>query len=445
MQEKAHEHKSLKELVRSWLAEEAMGAYAMVVGAYAVVYLTSYVYAVVIARLLGPSSYSALASLLAFGTIIAVGIGGPLQSIIARYVAADTALGLEHRARYLVRKVLVVVACASAVVLVLTCALSWPIKEWLNIATLPPVLLLALFTSLWLIHPVMSGTAQGNQRFKLLSIAFVAAAVTRIVIGIVLVALGLGVSGAMIAEVASGVVVLALLGVSVKRWLGQGPAYGEIDVTHLKRFATTVIVSSTCLAAFIYLDVFLVRGLIGGVQAGYYAAAQKLGTVIYFIPGIMAVVLFPRVSANHANEISSWRALARVEGVVLVLCGSIAAFLALAPEWSMRLVFGSKYVGGSGLVPIFALAMFFFSLLPVPVQFLQATDRHRFIYVLILGVVAETVAILLFHETITQVAWIVAAVACGMVVMMGVYTFADWSAYRRKGLRDSAGVSSSTA
>jgi len=423
------------------LAEDALGAYAMVVGAYAVLYLSSYVYAVFLARRLGPSDYSALASLLAFGTIVSSGIGGPMQSVIARYVAADTALGLDHRARYLVRKTLLLVGLVSGVVLVVGLALSRPIMNWLNIATLSPVLLIALYTSLWLIYPVMAGNVQGVQRFKRLSIALVVAAISRIALGIILVVLGMGVTGAMIAEVTSGVVVVAVLGEWVWRWLSKGPAYGEIDFSHLKRFAITVIISSACLVAFIYLDVFLVRGLIGGSQAGYYAGAQKLGTVIYFIPGIVAVVMFPRVSANHANDISSWQMFARVEAATVVLCGSIAVFLALFPEWSITTVFGAKYVPGSHLVPIFALAMFFFSLLPVCVQFLLATDKRRFIYILVSGVVVETLGILLFHGSTTVVAWIMALVAIGMVVLMGAYMLSDWNAYRERLPQDVAGAS----
>jgi O-antigen/teichoic acid export membrane protein len=413
------------------MAEEAMGAYALVVGAYAVVYLTSYIYAVVIARLLGPSSYSALASLLAIGAIVSIGIGGPFQQIVTRYVAADTALGLDARARYLVRKALMFGAYASGAALLISLALSWPIKSWLDIATLPPVVLLSLFMAVWLVYPVTAGAVQGAQKFRMLSLAFVLGAVTRVVVGIVLVELGMKVTGAMIAEVASAAVAVAVLGEWMRRWLGRGPAEGRLDLSHRKRFATTVIVSSACLVAFIYMDVFLVRGLIGGAQAGYYAGAQKLGTVMYFIPGIVAVVLFPRVSANYASGITSWRMFARVEAAVAAMCGCVAVFFVLFPEWSIKVVFGSKYLPGSSLVPIFALAMFCFSLLPVCVQFFLATDRRAFMYILVSGVIVEILAILIFHHSTKQVAWSVALVSVAMVVLIGLYTWSEWNAHRR--------------
>jgi O-antigen/teichoic acid export membrane protein len=130
-----------------------------------------------------------------------------------------------------------------------------------------------------------------------------------------------------------------------------------------------------------------------------------------------------------------------VEAATVVLCGSIAVFLALFPEWSITTVFGAKYVPGSHLVPIFALAMFFFSLLPVCVQFLLATDKRRFIYILVSGVVVETLGILLFHGSTTVVAWIMALVAIGMVVLMGAYMLSDWNAYRERLPQDVAGAS----
>jgi O-antigen/teichoic acid export membrane protein len=412
-------------MIREWLTENTRGAYTVVVITYLIVYSSSYVYTVIVARLLGPSDFSLLASLLAIGTIVAVGIGGPSQSIIARYVAADSARGLESQARYLVRKALIVVAVGGGVVVVTSLALSWPIKGWLNAATLPPVMLFAFYMGEYLVQPVIAGVVQGLQEFRVLSVAYISGAVARVLLGILLVSIGLRVTGAMMAELLSGIILLALLGVWVQRWLGAGKAEGPIDYSHLKRFAPTVVITSTCMIAFIYIDVFLVRGLIGGSQAGYYTAAQKLATVMYLIPGVFALVLFPKVSADHVQGVSSWSLFARVEAAVAALCGAIALFLIAFPGWTIRLVFGARYANGTTLVPILAVAMFFFSLLPVCVQFLLATDNYGFMYVLIAGLITETVSIVLFHPSTRAVAWIVAITAAGLAAVMGLYVLAS--------------------
>lgn len=429
---RAIDRSHLKGLLKGRFSEEGLGAYAMVVGAYMVVYVSSYVYAVVIARLLGPSDYSAVASLLAFGTIISVGAGGPLQSIVARYVSADTGAGAQENARYLVKRALLLALIFGAVVLLIGAVLSWPVKQWLGISTLAPVLLMALYTGVWLIHPVMAGTVQGVQKFKVLSLGFVLGAVTRVVAGIVLVVIGLKVMGAMVAEVLSAAVVVFILGEWVIRWLRAGPAEGKIDIAHLKKFAPSVIISSTCLISFIYMDVFLVRGLIGGAQSGYYAAAQKLGTAMYFIPGIIAVVLFPRVSASYAGGTTSWRLFWRAQAIVALLCGATAVFFAAFPDWCMRVVFGSKYVPGASLVRVFALAMFCFSMLPICSQFLLATDRYRFVYILAAGVTVEAVGILFFHSSVAQVAWVVALASVATLVSMAAYISIEWMRWRRE-------------
>ncbi len=423
----------------SRFSEDGIGAYAMVSGAYLVVYATSYIYAVVIARLLGPTDYAALASLLAVGTIAATGIGGPLQSIIAKYVSADRASGAEKNARYLVKRALLIAVVFSGAALLAGAALARPVKQWLDIAGFPPLLLLSLYIAIWLIHPVTSGAVQGLQRFKVLSAGFVVGAVARVASGIALVAAGLGVTGAMAGEAFGAVVVVLVLGGWTLRWLGKGPAEGSIDVTHLKKFAPAVIVSSACLMSFVYMDVFLVRGLIGGSQSGYYAAAQKLSSVMYFIPGVLAVVLFPRASAKFAAGTEPWRLFWKVQASVAAICGSVAIVFAVFPGWSMRMVFGSRYVSGAPLLPVLSLAMFCFSMLPVCSQFLLATDRYGFVYLLVAGAIVEVIAVFLFHASARRVAWVVAAVSVATLASMGAYVSSYWLSWQSARKSESAG------
>jgi O-antigen/teichoic acid export membrane protein len=408
------------------LGGQGLGAYGIVILTALIVNLTGYIFVVVVARFLGPSDYSALAALLALAIIVVTGICGPLQTVITRYVSADTARGLDDNARYLVRRVFLAMAAVGGGVALVVVATSWLIKSWLGIDTLPPVLLLALTIGCSFILPVTAGAVLGMQRFFVYGVSLIAGAIVLVTLGIGLVALGLKVSGAMIAEVISVLVTVSVLAVWVRKWLGKGAAHGTIDFSHLKRFAPVVVVASTCLTAFIYIDVFLVRGLIGGAHAGYYAGAQKLGTVVYLLSGVFAIVMFPRVIANKARGVSSWGMLARVEAVVAVACGATAVLLATFPDLFLRFTFGGKYTPGVKLVPIFALAMFFFSLQSVCVTFLLAIDRFGFVFILASGVILETVAIILFHGSMMTVAWIVALVSVGVAALMGTYVLASW-------------------
>ena len=415
------------------LGQWGLADYGIVLLTALVVNLTGYIFIVAVARLLGPSDFSALAALLALATIVVTGICGPLQTIIARYISADTSRGLDDNARYLVRRAFLAMTAAGVGIALVVIATSWPIKSWLGISTLPPVLLLALYIGSSFVFPVTAGAVQGLQKFVVYGVALSAGAIVLVSLGIALVAAGLKVNGAMAAEVISMLVTVAILGVWVKRWLGKRKARGSMDLTHLKRFAPAVVVASTCMTAFIYIDVFLVRGLIGGTHAGYYAGAQKLGTLVCLVAGVFAIVLFPRVSANHARGVTSWGMLARVEAAAAVLCGATAVLLAVFPGWFMRFAFGGKYVPGVALVPIFALAMFFYSLQSICVTFLLGVDRFGFIFILGPGIILETVLIVLFHRSTTTVAWIVTFVSMGVAALVGTYVLVSWLADRRRG------------
>ncbi|MHB8896983.1 MAG: lipopolysaccharide biosynthesis protein, partial [Candidatus Geothermincolia bacterium] len=154
-----------------------------------------------------------------------------------------------------------------------------------------------------------------------------------------------------------------------------------------------------------------VRGFIGGNQAGYYAAAQKLASVVYLVAGVFGLVLFPRVSANKAVGDSSYKLLMWVVGAVGVICLLITLPLIAFPETFVRLVFGGKYVAGESLVPILAVAVLCFALVSIVSVYLLATDRFVFVYFLMSGILLEVIGIAALHDSIKTVAFVVLAVA----------------------------------
>lgn len=413
----------------------ALGPYGLLIAATMVANVINYFYTIAMGRIMGPSTFSALASLIAISVVLVVAFG-TLSTITTRYVSADVAKGREDNARYFTWRALGVLSSLGFIMLLVMLASSWQLSAWLSLGTVFPCILLAIRIGLGFIYPVPMGALQGLERFDMFALALVGWAATRFVVGVSLVALGFGLNGAMIGEIAGVLAMVVIPLLALRTWLHGRPSTGSIDIKHLMRFVPAVVVGTFCTAAFLAIDVIFVRAWIGGDPAGYYAGAQKMSTIVYFLPVAVAVVMFPRISAESALEKASWNTLLQGLAIVVVLCGLTCGLFALFPSQLLGLMFGSEYLPGSQLVPVFSLAMFCFSLVSIMTYFLLGTDRFNFVYILAAGLGLESLAIYLFHTTIYQVAWVVAGVGILLALSMGVYLFLDWLSHARVASED---------
>ena len=405
--------------------ENVLSQYGVIIAATMAMNIINYFYALIEGRLLGPDMYSAYVSLVGISIALTVA-AGTFGTIIARYVSEDKGRGDEANAKYFSFKALSVLSLFGIAGLAVTLALSSPINTWLKIGAILPCVLLAFRTGLGFVQPVPTGTLMGLQRFNELAAVLIASSVVRFAVGVGLVLLGLGVSGAMWGEVASVITMIAMPLLMLRKWYSGRPREGRIDFSHLRRFAPAALVATACIAVFIVVDVILARALIGGESAGFYAGAQKMASMIFILPGAVAIVMFPKVSEKSARNEGSWRILGQSIALVTVLSGSVALVFAIFPRQLLELFFGSKYLEGSHVVPVLSLAMFLLSVVSIMIYYLLGTEHFNFAYILAPGIAFEIAGIVLFHGSIAQVAWVVAFTGAVLLVSIGFYLFRKW-------------------
>ena len=182
---------------------------ALVLGAgMAVANAGNYAFNVVMAFLLGPEAYGALAALLALVLVGSVP-GLALQAVVARRVALAgsgraPSGGSWPGVRWLVGR-------AGLALALLTVAIGPGLVLFLHLDSAVPVLWLALALAPTPLLFAVQGLLQGRQRFGALAAVLLAGAGVKLAIGLALVAAGLGVSGAM-AGVFAGGLLAALAG-----------------------------------------------------------------------------------------------------------------------------------------------------------------------------------------------------------------------------------------
>src|SRR5687767_2489105 len=130
----------------------------------------NYAFHLISARTLGPSAYGDVASLVALAGMISLPLGG-VQVIVARRVASDAAGGRAARISAFARRSVSVAIVAGIAFAAVLMAASPFLADWLDIDSVPAVLLTAAFATTAVLTPALWGLAQGLQEFRALAVA----------------------------------------------------------------------------------------------------------------------------------------------------------------------------------------------------------------------------------------------------------------------------------
>jgi O-antigen/teichoic acid export membrane protein len=321
----------------------------------------NYGFNLVMAFLLGPEAYGALAALLALVLVGSVP-GLALQAVVARRTAlADRAVW--PGAGWLVGRAglglaLLTVLAGPGLVLFLHLEEAVPVL-WLALALAPTPLLFAV-----------QGLLQGRERFGALAAVMVAGAGVKLAIGLVLVAARLGVSGAM-AGVAAGGVLTALAGLrlagrggvdnpplpsagSATLPAGAPPLEGRGAARPGSGWWPEVATATTGLLGLFLLanlDVLLARHYLDRAAAGRYALGAVVAKIAFWAPQFVVTVVFPRLvgGADPRRLLGTSALLIGGFGGLLAATLAVAGWLGLAVP-----ILGGGYAGLGPLLPLFA-------------------------------------------------------------------------------------------
>jgi glycosyltransferase involved in cell wall biosynthesis/O-antigen/teichoic acid export membrane protein len=368
---------------------------------------SNYLFHVVVSRMLGPSAYGALASLLAVILVLSVPFG-VIQTAVADKTATLRAAGREINVTGFAASAFKTVMPlgwmgAFAVLIVGTPLLSLFLHVGIGSALLLPLYVVASVPG-----SVASGVLQGQLRFKALAVLALSAVAFRLVIGIALVSAGLGVVGALLGTVlgAALTVPLAFYLVRVDRRVWRGAARALSQLRGELAGSLYGLLSFWVLAE---VDVALARHYLAPHAAGYYSSAGLLARALLFLPGAVGIVAFPRFVAARADGATQLRWLRISVGAVAVMSLVAGAVLLLLRDPLVLLAFGDRYLPAAGLLPVLAPAMAFLAVLAVLVYFHIAAGSRAYL-ISIGAVLAEIVLVAFFHSSGREIALIVAGV-----------------------------------
>ena len=371
----------------------------------------AYGYQVIMARLLEPGDYAILTAL--FGILILESLSAQvIQSATARLAAQYRARGEEAALHVFVRRWTRRILIGAGLPALAIAAAAPLISAGLALPVASVVLLgLALFLAAPLTFT--GGLLQGLGRFSWFGWYFIIQAVARLAIGVSLVWLGFGVTGAFVGAMSALVAGLLLSLVPLAPLFRA--SRGAVHTVELGRDETRFFLLASVImlayAALTNIDAIAGRALLPAVDAGAYAATITMAKVVLFAPIAVGFILLERTARSHARGEDTDRVLFIALAFVLATSGLVTVAYLVAPAALTRLVVGDQYPLAASLIGPYAIASLLNALLSLWIAHFIGRGEMRFGLLLALGVVAEIGLIVAFARDAGTLVRIVLGVA----------------------------------
>ena len=359
--------------------------------------LSGYLYQLAMGILLTGPEYATLLSLTSLLLIVSV-FGDTITLTVAKQTSKLKSQGRLGAVNHIRRRFLKWTFVIGILAFLLAVAFSPLLRGFIKSdSSLYSIL---LFSSLTLAFPLCSdwGVMQGLQDFFPLAAARVAWALARPVLAVLLVYVGLGLSGGLAAVPLSYAVAFVVTVVGLRRLSRAGSeAVGTEGAGAYAGYTILALLSITMLAN---IDVVMANHYLPKDEAASYSAISVLGRICFYAPMGIALAMFPKTSDSFESK-GSHRALFRKAALLAVLIvAPLCLIYAVFPSHIVHFLFSDKYPSVAPNIFIYGLGMSFLSLSYLTMTYFLSIGKTRVAYPLAVSAILQTLLIALFHSSI---------------------------------------------
>ena len=365
-------------------------------------------------KMLTPDEFGTFSALIAIILIIGVPLN-TLQMVVTKYAAEFYAKGKISAIKSLIIKTGKHTVTFGIIIALLFIILSGFLKELFNVDSVVPFFALAVFPIPFTILPLLRGAIQGLHKFFALGINMIIEGPSRFLCGTLLVLIGFGVNGAILASPFSAIIALIFC-IFPARIIFKEKTYDTLELSTAKiyKYAIPTLLTQLCIATITFMDLIAVKRYFYGDLVGHYASAEVLGRVVFFFPAPITLLMFPKVAYLKAKGESVRRILIKSLLIVISLCVPLAISYKFFPYFIVVNIFNEKYIPGIPFLAYFGVAMGFFAITNLLCFFQLSIEKFKFIPLLIFMTFVQFFLILMFHETPYQILYVL--IFCGGVL-----------------------------
>ncbi|HEY8866348.1 MAG TPA: hypothetical protein VIM22_05390, partial [Solirubrobacteraceae bacterium] len=221
----------------------------------------------------------------------------------------------------------------------------------------------------------------------LAGLSVIGEATSRLVLGVVFVLAGGGVTGAYLASPVSMIAVAVILAVALRRRTGPpDPAEQPRRITSLIAGAWAPVVGLALIAVLQNIDVIIVKHRVGGDGAGAYAAAAVAAKLVIWIGIGLAYYLVPEAARRAQAGQNPRGVLARALAIIMLVAAPMLLVYAAVPGVVLSVGFNVHFHQANNALVLLGAAMSLLAIASLAVQYMLAIEHYAFMWVL--GVVA---------------------------------------------------------
>ncbi len=364
--------------------------------------VTNLIYNVATARLLGPTGFAhatAVYTLLMLASAITLSF----QVVCAKYVASHEAdrekvaiFGRLHMQSW----------TAGIGIGILLFLFNHTIQNYLNLPDAGLISLLALGTAFYIPLGVRRGYIQGVHAFRALALNFMLEGLVRLGGAFLLIRLGLGVKGAVLASVIAVIASYFLAkpnpGWPSFRSLGIPIPFGE-GLQAIVFFSGQVVINN--------FDIVLVKHFFASDEAGIYAAVSLVGRLVNMCAWSVVNTMFPVSAAARSSDREARPVFFLSLLMVFLILSVLILGLWAIPSFLWRTLFGSHFESGTyvdlaALLILYALTTGIYSLSSVTITYEMSRKIANTSWVQLAFSGAFILGICLFHRTLREVIFV---------------------------------------
>ena len=409
---------TIRELVRKIFVHNLARNSAIVFAGSMAANVGSYVYHLLMGRLLGPAGYGEYSSLLSLLYIFTV----PLtvsQTVLIKFVSDFKAHGEIGQAKSLFTKVTKMLLVAIVIGFPFAFIAAPWIAGFLHLTTSTLfIVLYALGAFSFLSVPPIS-LLSGYQRFIWLSIFSAGGIFLKLAISIPMARWG--VYGVLLGATMSSLIVYTLYYIPLRFILRIKSAATNLSRTSAFGYAVPTLFTLLGITSLFSTDIILVKHFFQASEAGIYAALAILGKIVFYASSAIATVLFPTVAERAASSGSTKKLILAATGGVASISAGITILYFLFPDSIIRLLFGKAYGGAGVLLGEFGVFITLFSVGYIITMASLAIGKTRIWIVPAACAILQIIGISLIHNSISDVLFINITVSAVFMIAAGLY------------------------
>ncbi|MBP7087955.1 MAG: oligosaccharide flippase family protein [Candidatus Omnitrophica bacterium] len=400
----------MKTKIKAFIKDEFILHAAIVFLGTSLVGAFNLLYHLISVRLLSPQDYGTFNALVSFVMFASMAIS-PLGTTLTRFFTEYIARGDLFKLALVIKKLFKRLFLVSFLIFIFFAVFSPQIAKFLNTQSLYVficgwIILLSLFS------PPITSIFQSFQKFLIYSAIGIIATFGKLLTGTILMYLGWSILGCLLGYLAGPIfmIFISLLLVShLFRDIGLTcqESMPKISLVPIYKYFLPVSIAMLSFTFLTSIDIILVKHFFSDLDAGYYSIAQMVGKIALFLPSALAIVILPKSTNAHVTNGIPLRFLKKSLVLGGLFCGLFTFTAFVFPEFLLKILTGKFNSIIESLTGLFALAMSFYALSWIIINYLLATHNLKFVLPLLILTIFETIAVYIYHPSLKVILYIV--------------------------------------